>query len=144
MHNMVSSRIFPPCRDWEDTTFPFWSHSGNAPWEPHKTRSQNNKTPLLVQRGLNDGGSYGSLILRTDSQGPKSWWKLLYVCQPSTAEGRGACSSAAQERSWAGASKAGWMPAESPSARGILSWENLAAFQTCSSAYTHIYICIYV
>lgn len=99
---------------------------------------------LVAQRGLNDGGSDGSPILRADSRCPKSWWKLLHIHPLNTAEAQGTCSSVARERSRAGASEAGWMPAGSPSARGILSWENWAAFQPCCSEYISIYLSIYM
>lgn len=134
-----------PCIIWgvEELFYPsgilFWSHSGNIPWEPDKTHHPKGE---VVQRGLNDGGHYRSLILRADSHCPKPWWKLLYVHQLSTAEGRGTCSSVAGSGAEQEPAKGAGCQLSPRGARGILNWENLAAFQPCSSAC--LYICIYV
>lgn len=136
---MGSSRTFLLYRDREDNRFPFWSHSGNTPWEPCKTHSQRDETPSVVQRraaGWRQLRITGSRDRLTLSQ------ILVKASLRTPAEGQGTLQPYGTGTERAGASEAGLMPAESPSARGILSWENLAAFQPCSSAYIYIYICI--
>lgn len=140
MGSMGCSRAFLPCSGWESNTHILES------LRPYTVGATQNMQPKRWNvLGSADRAERGSQLWIIDSRDrhtlpyiPKALWT------PAEHIAWGKVLSALQHRSGAGQEPAvGWVPAESPNARGILSWESLAACRPSSSAAIYIHACMY-
>lgn len=109
---MGSSRTFLLYRDREDNRFPFWSHSGNTPWEPCKTHSQRDETPSVVQRraagwrqlritGSRDRLTLSQILVKASLRTPaEDSWRARYFAALWHRNGAGRSQRSGLDASW--------------------------------------------
>lgn len=138
-------RLISPWVTWGVAELFYLAGTGKLTLRPYTVGAAPNMQPKRWNVfGSADRVERGRQLWIIDSQDRHTLpYILKALCTPAEHIARGKVLTALQHRSGAGQEPAvGWVPAESPSARGILSWESLAACRPSSSAAIYIHACM--